>query len=98
MIVGAYITAAAVRHWLSIQGAAENDATFDQAAKQLQELLAKARLAKDIGPGQRSQQWRVSTDVRGRRQRLELIVAVEPRPEGPQPQLIAVRLKGRAGR
>ncbi len=57
-------------------------------------LAREARLARDVGPGQQSQLWRVKATVHGKRTRLELVVSIEPRPEGPLPQLIAVRNKG----
>lgn len=94
-----YISAAAVKQWMAISGRQGSDdgPEFDAAAIELDALSAEARLAKDVGPTQRHQQWRVSATVRGRRERLELIVSIAPRPEGPLPQLIAVRHKGRGG-
>lgn len=91
-----YITVAAVRQYMAICGyPPQTDGKhFNRARRELAELADVARLAKDVGPSQRSQQWRVKATVRGRRTRLELIVATEPRPEGPLPQLIAVRNKG----
>jgi hypothetical protein len=67
---------------------------FDRAAIELEDLCEQAKLARDVGPGQQSQLWRVKTTVHCRRTRLELIVSLEQRPEGPLPQLIAVRNKG----
>lgn len=91
-----YISAAAVRQYMQILGRAINSdgPEFDRAAVELEQLAEEARLAKDVGPGQHHQQWRVKATVRGRRTRLELIVSVEQRSEGPLPQLIAVRNKG----
>lgn len=91
-----YISAAAVRQYQQIAGyAVESDGpSFDRAERELADLADQARLAKDIGPGQRSQQWRVKATIRGRRTRLELVVSTEARPEGDLPQLIAVRNKG----
>lgn len=94
-----YISAAAVRQWMAIsgRGGADDGPEFDAAAKELDALSLEARLAKDVGPNQHHQQWRVAATVRGRRSRLELIVSTQPRPEGPLPQLVAVRHKGRGG-
>lgn len=91
-----YISAAAVKQYMAIQGYPPDDdgPGFDRAAKELEGLTAEARLAKDIAPGQQSQLWRVKATVRGKRTRLELVVSVERRAEGPLPQLVAVRNKG----
>lgn len=91
-----YITVAAVRQYMAICGyeGSTDGPIFDRAAIELEDLCERARLAKDIGPGQKSQQWRVKTTVRDKRTRLELIVSLDKRPEGPLPQLIAVRNKG----
>lgn len=91
-----YISAAAVKQYMAIQGYQPDDdgPGFDHAAKELESLAAESRLAKDIDNKSRTQQWRVKATVRGRRTRLELIVSVEQRKEGPLPQLIAVRNKG----
>lgn len=91
-----YISAAAVKQYMAIMGHPPDDdgPGFDRAAKELDALTQEARLAKDIGPGQQSQLWRVKATVRGRRSRLELIVSLSARREGDLPQLIAVRNKG----
>jgi len=91
-----YISAAAVKQYMAIMGYAPDDdgPGFDRAAKELESLASEARLAKDVGPGQHSQQWRVKTTVRGKRTRLELVVSLGERLEGELPQLIAVRNKG----
>lgn len=91
-----YISAAAVKQYMSIMGY-ESDydgPIFDAAAIELEKLCDESRLAKDIGPGQESQLWRVKATVRGRRTRLELVVSLSRRAEGDAPQLIAVRNKG----
>lgn len=91
-----YISAAAVKQYMAICGyeGSPDGLIFDRAAIELERLCDEARLAKDIGPGQQSQLWRVKATVRGRRTRLELVVSVEQRKEGALPQLIAVRNKG----
>lgn len=91
-----YISAAAVKQYMAIQGyhGSDDGPVFDRAAAELDALCAESRLAKDVGPGQDSQQWRVKATVRGKRTRLELIVSLSHRPEGELPQLIAVRNKG----
>lgn len=91
-----YISAAAVKQFMAIAGyiGSPDGPIFDRAAIELEDACSQARLAKDIGPGQASQLWRVKWTVRGKRTRLEFVVSVEQRPEGPLPQLIAVRNKG----
>jgi hypothetical protein len=91
-----YVSAAAVKQYMAVAGyPAEDDGEwFDRAERELADLADESRLAKDVGPGQRSQQWRVKATIKGRRTRLELVVAVEQRAEGDLPQLIAVRNKG----
>lgn len=91
-----YITVAAVRDYMRIQGYAgsTDGPVFDRAAIELEDLCEQAKLAKDVGPDQQSQLWRVKATVRDKRTRLELVVSTEPRPEGPLPQLIAIRNKG----
>jgi hypothetical protein len=90
-----YISAAAVKQYMAIAGYQPDPdgPGFDRAAKELDALAAESRLAKDVGPGQQSQQWRVKATIRGRRTRLELIVSLSERAEGDLPQLIAVRNK-----
>jgi hypothetical protein len=91
-----YISAAAVKQFMVImgyQGSADGP-VFDRAAIELEQACEQARLARDADEKSRYQQWRVKWTVRGKRSRLELIVSTEPRPEGPLPQLIAVRNKG----
>lgn len=91
-----YISAAAVKQYMAIQGyeGSPDGPVFDAAAIELEKLCDESRLAKDIGHGQQSQLWRAKATVRGKRTRLELVVSVEQRQEGPLPQLIAVRNKG----
>lgn len=91
-----YISAAAVKQYMAIQGyeGSPDGPVFDRAAIELEHLCDEARLAKDAGEHSPNQQWRVKATVRGKRTRLELIVSLEQRPEGPLPQLIAVRNKG----
>lgn len=91
-----YISAAAVKQYMAICGyeGSPDGPIFDAAAIELESLCEQAKLARDVGPGQQSQLWRVKATVRGRRTRLELVVSVEQRAEGPLPQLIAVRNKG----
>jgi len=91
-----YLSIAAVHQYQQIAGyPIESDGpSFDRAERELAALCDEARLAKDVGPGQQSQQWRVKATVRGRRTRLELVVSLSDRPEGESPQLIAVRNKG----
>ena len=91
-----YISATAVKQYMAICGyeGSPDGPIFDRAAIELEDLCEQAKLARDIGPGQQSQLWRVKATVRGKRTRLELVVSVEQRKEGPLPQLIAVRNKG----
>jgi hypothetical protein len=91
-----YISAAAVKQYMAICGyeGRPDGPVFDAAAIELENLCEQAKLARDVGPGQQSQLWRVKATVRGKRTRLELVVSVEPRPEGLLPQLVAVRNKG----
>lgn len=91
-----YITVAAVRQYMAIMdyGGGTDGPIFDRAAIELENLCEQAKLARDVGPGQQSQLWRVKATVRGKRTRLELVVSTEQRAEGPLPQLIAVRNKG----
>lgn len=92
-----YISATAVKQYMAICGyeGSPDGPIFDRAAIELERLCDESRLAVDIGPGQVSQLWRVKATVRSKRTRLELVVSVEHRKEGPLPQLIAVRNKGR---
>lgn len=98
-----YISATAVKQYMAIcgyEGSADGP-IFDAAAIELERLCEQIYEARsgqpnvDIGPGQQSQIWRGKATVRGQRTRLELVVSVEQRKEGPLPQLIAVRNKGR---
>lgn len=91
-----YISAAAVKQFMSIMGyvGSTDDPVFDRAAIELEDACEQARLARDADDKSPYQQWRVKWTVRGKRSRLELIVSTEKRPEGPLPQLIAVRNKG----
>ena len=91
-----YISAAAVREYMRICGLpdATDGPAFQRAEQELAALCDDARLAKDVGPGQDCQQWRVKSTVRGKRTRLELLVSLSERSEGDLPQLIFVRNKG----
>lgn len=91
-----YISAAAVKQFMAIQGyiGSPDGPAFDRAAIELEDACEQARLARDADEKSPNQQWRVRWPVRGKRSRLELIVSLEQRPEGPLPQLIAVRNKG----
>lgn len=95
-----YLSAAAVRQYMVIQGrhGDPDGADFYTAEKELAAAAAEARLARDVDGRTRTQIWRVPWSVRGRQSRLELVVSIDPRPEGPLPALIAVRHKGRGGR
>lgn len=92
-----YISATAVRQYMAIMGyeGSHGGPVFDAAAIELEGLCEQAKLAKDSDSTNRAQQWRVKTKARGKSTRLELIVAPDPRPEGPLPQLVAVRNKGK---
>jgi hypothetical protein len=91
-----YISAAAVKQYMAIQGYAgsPDGPIFDRAAIELEDLCEQSKLARDVSDKSPYQQWRVKATVRGKRTRLELVVSVEQRKEGPLPQLIAVRNKG----
>lgn len=91
-----YISVEAVRQYMRIQGyqGSTDGPVFDAAAIELEDICEQAKLVKDVGPKQQSQQWRVKTEVRGKRSRLDLTVSLSERPEGPLPQLIGVRNKG----
>lgn len=92
-----YLTAAAVRQYMLLRGDRGSDESpdFYAAEADLAAACAAARLVADAGArGSPYQTWRVKWTLRGRRTRLELTVSTRPRPEGPLPQLIAVRDKG----
>lgn len=61
-----YISAAAVKQYMAICGyeGSPDGPVFDAAAIELEDLCEQAKLAKDIGPGQQSQLWRVKATVR----------------------------------
>ena len=94
-----YISAAAVRQYMTIQGLAGDGESpaFFRAERELAHAAEQARLARDVDGRTRTQLWRVSWPVRGQTARLELVVSTDPRPEGPLPALIAVRAKRRGG-
>lgn len=77
-----YISAAAVRQYMALCGypADDDGPGFDAAALELESLCEQAKLARDVGPGQQSQLWRVKATVRGKRTRLELVVSLTERP------------------
>lgn len=91
-----YISATAVKQYMAIQGyvGSPDGPIFDRAAIELEDLCDAAKLAKDVSPGGKVQQWRVKATVRGKRTRLEFGVSIEQREEGDLPQLIHVRNKG----
>ena len=99
MICRWYITAAAVRQYMVIQGRhGDGDSpAFFRAERDLAQSAEQARLARDVDGRTRTQLWRVSWPVRGQTVRLELVVSIDSRPEGPLPALIAVRAKRRGG-
>lgn len=92
-----YLSVAAVRQYMRIVGLPDvtDGPLFERAECELAQLAEEAQLARDVGPGQESQLWRVKATVRGKRTRLEFIVSLSERSEGDLPQLIAVRNKGR---
>lgn len=94
-----YITVAAVREYLAICGENPRDDgdTFDRAAKDLAEICEHARLVK-TEPHRETYRVSVTDDATGATKRLELTVSTMPRPEGPLPQLVRVRDKGRRGK
>lgn len=91
-----YISATAVRQWQVIAGYPldTEGESFFRAEAELAEFAEQAKLAKDVTPGGKVQQWRVKATVRGKRTRLEFGVSIEQREEGDLPQLIHVRNKG----
>lgn len=92
-----YISGEAVRQYMAIMDnhGDFDGPDFDAAAVELENLCKDAKLAKEVGPNNRHQQWRVKATIRGgKRTRLELIVSLSQRSEGSLPQLIAVRNKG----
>ena len=94
MIEGWYVSAAAVKQFMAICGlpAQEEGRVFDRAARQLERACESARKTSERGPWQT---WIAKATIRGRVERLELIVSTARRPEGPEPQLVEVRHKGR---
>lgn len=92
-----YITVEAVCQYMDIQGyRGDSDSLeFFRAESELAGLCEQAEFKKDWAhDGKPRQLWQVRADVRGKRQRIELTVSTEPRPEGDLPQLVRVRLKG----
>lgn len=92
-----YITVEAVRQYMRIQGyvGSTDGPIFDRAAIELEDLCDQAELKKEWAhDGKPRQLWQVRAMVGDYRTRLELTVAMEPRPEGPLPQLVRVRDKG----
>lgn len=89
-----YLSAVAVRQWLAIRGLPDDDGGpyWGIAERELGEL---AEIARDTGQRSRSgaQTWRAKWTIQGRRRRVELTVMPDPRPEGPLPQLVQVRLR-----
>lgn len=95
MIERAYITVAAVADYQRIMGrpVIRDGEPFEQATRELVDLLAGARLRNHAdGPGRADQHQAYVTTPAGRR-RVELYVRSEPRPEGPLPQLVKVKIR-----
>ena len=91
-----YITAAAVRQYMAIQGyeGSSHGPVFDLAAIELENLCESA---KPSGSVRKVLNYRVAATIRGVRSRLELTVSTETKKEGDMPQLIGVRERGRGG-
>jgi len=97
MIQGWYVTVQAVREYMAIAGlpAQDEGPLFARAAAELERACDEARLKKAAKEKNRMAAiYEVKVTIRGRRVRLELYVAEQPRPEGDQPQLVRVREKG----
>lgn len=91
-----YITAAACRDYMAITGLPDTEAGFAAAEDALIELASATVASGRVPAPMRSGALR----YRGPRPaRLTLIVTVDPRPEGPLPQLVRVMSshEGRAG-
>lgn len=96
-----YLTVAAVCEYQRIAGyPVERDGQwFDRAEQELAAIAEQARLVEDADMSPGRELYRVRAVIRGIRRRLELTVSIDPRPEGPLPQLVRVRDKdGRADR
>ena len=96
-----YLSAAAVREYLSIAGIPDDDdgPNWRRAER---ELADHARNSREVGPNGRTVLYRtngkVPTGTRQRPTRLEFSVSFADRHEGELPQLIHVRDKGRGHR
>lgn len=99
MIEGWYLSAAAVKQFMAIcrLPAQEEGPSFDRAAVALERACDRARKKSQRGLWER---WETKVKIAGKIARLELIVSLARRPEGPEPQLVEVRYKGgsRSGR
>jgi hypothetical protein len=96
-----YITVRAVRDYMNILGyeGSTDGPIFDRAAIDLEDLCDGAELKREWAhDGKPRQLWLARTQIDGRVERLELTVSLQPRQEGPLPQLVRVRLKSRGGR
>lgn len=94
-----YLTIAAIREWMTLTGRGGEiepaNPDFAAAEAELGELSQTARLSEEGSRRERGASliYRGKATVGGRRRRVECTVVVTPRPEGPLPQLVRVRLK-----
>lgn len=94
--VHCYVTAAAVRDFCRIIGVDGCDERqFSRAAVRLQELALNATRK---GEAPHTEYWQAKALVRGRVERLELVISTRSRPEGPLPQLVRVQKRSRGGK
>jgi hypothetical protein len=92
-----YITAEAARQYMALAytGDPLRDEHFDAAEDALGQLSLTASQADTPPTASGGIIYRGWTVINGRRERLELTVMPDPRPEGELPQLVRVRLKRR---
>lgn len=95
-----YLSAAAVRQYLTLAGLADDDGgpIWAQAEAELGAHCEAARLVADEGHRHLYRTGRVRIGARPKADRLELTVSTAARSEGSLYQLVAVRLKGGGGR
>ena len=95
-----YVSAHAVRRWMMITGRNAEE-HFDDASDELIELAAATWARYEEG-GRAPKVSRTGAyvyrsayvTVRGRRDRVDMVVSMERRPEGPKPQLVDLHWGG----
>jgi hypothetical protein len=91
-----YISAAATREYLAIANLKDDDGgpNWDRATRELAEHAAVAREVSRDRDRAEYRTGRVKIGIRTKAERLEFTILLTPRPEGPMPQLVRVRIKG----